>query len=94
MENITLIKSISKCGIFIDYFGNPIKIGDTVVFKSNDFINDNDFYRAKVKDLITQQGEYGLDYCLLEEVESPHLLGKMKNGSKKQCQLCIVVKRD
>lgn len=92
MENITFRNSISKCGIFIDYFGNPIKIGDKVIFKSNDFINDNDFYRARVKDLITQQGEYGLDYCLLDDVESPHLNGKVKNGSKIQCQFCIVVK--
>lgn len=91
MENTTFTPSISKCGIFIDYFGKPIKVGDRVVFKSNDFKNDNNFYRAKVKDLIAQKGEYGYDYCVLEDVESPHLLGKVKNGSKKQCQLCIIV---
>jgi hypothetical protein len=92
MENTTFTPSISKCGLFIDYFGNPIKIGDKVVFKSNDFKNDNNFYRAKVKDLVAQKGEYGYDYCVLEDVESPHLLGKVKNGSKKQCQLCIIIK--
>jgi hypothetical protein len=92
MENTTFTPSISKCGLFIDYFGNPIKIGDKVAFKSNDFKNDNNFYRAKVKDLVAQKGEYGYDYCVLEDVESPHLLGKVKNGSKKQCQLCIIIK--
>lgn len=93
MENTTFTPSISKCGIFIDYFGKPIKVGDRVVFKSNDFKNDNNFYRAKVKDLVAQKGEYGYDYCVLEDVESPHQFGsKVKNGSKKQCQLCIVVK--
>lgn len=91
MKNTTFTPSISKCGLFIDYFGNPIKIGDRVVFKANDFKNDNNFYRAKVKDLVAQKGEYGYDYCVLEDVESPHLLGKVKNGSKKQCQLCIIV---
>lgn len=91
MENTTFTPSISKCGLFIDYFGKPIKVGDTVVFKSNDFKNDNHFYRAKVKNLVAQKGEYGYDYCVLEDVESPHLLGKVKNGSKKQCQLCIIV---
>ncbi len=91
MENTTFTPSISKCGLFIDYFGKPIKVGDRVVFKANDFKNDNNFYRAKVKDLVAQKGEYGYDYCVLEDVESPHLLGKVKDGSKKQCQLCIIV---
>lgn len=78
---------------FVDYFGRPINIGDTVVFKSNDFKDDNDFYRAKVKDLIAKKSEYGLDYCLLEDVEQPHSFGsKVKNGSKKCCGLCIVIK--
>ena len=92
MENTTFTPALSKCGIFVDYFGNPIKIGDKVVFKANDFKNDNNFYRAKVKDLVAQKGEYGYDYCIWEDVESPHLFGKVKNGSKKQCQLCIIVK--
>lgn len=78
---------------FVDYFGNPINVGDTVVFKSNDFKDDNHFYRAKVKDLIARKSDYGLDYCLLEDVESPHQFGKVKDGSKKSCQLCIVVDR-
>jgi hypothetical protein len=78
---------------FVDYFGNPINVGDTVVFKSNDFKDDNHFYRAKVKDLIARKSDYGLDYCLLEDVESPHQFGKVKDGSKKCCQLCIVVDR-
>ena len=92
MENTIFTPAISKCGSFIDYFGTPITIGDTIIFKSCDYRNDNDFYRAKVKDLITQNGEYGYDYCVLEDVESPHLMGKVKNGSKKQCHLCIIVK--
>lgn len=92
MENTTFTPAISKCGTFVDYFGNPIEIGDKVIFKSNEFRNDNNFYRAKVKDLVAQKGEYGYDYCVLEDVESPHLFGKVKNGSKKQCQLCIVIK--
>mgnify|MGYP003559445504 FL=1 len=75
---------------FVDYFGRPINIGDTVVFKSNDFKDDNHFYRAKVKDLIARKSDYGLDFCLLEDVESPHQFGKVKDGSKKCCQLCIV----
>jgi hypothetical protein len=78
---------------FVDYFGRPINIGDTVVFKSNDFKNDNHFYRAKVKDLIAKKSDYGLDYCLLEDVESPYQFGgKVKNGSKKCCGNCIVIK--
>lgn len=92
MDNITFTPAQSKYGTFVDYFGNPIKVGDTVVFKSNDFKNDNNFYRAKVKGLVAQKGEYGYDYCILEDVESPYLLGKVKNGSKKQCQLCIIIK--
>lgn len=79
---------------FVDYFGREINIGDTVVFKSNDFKDDNHFYRAKVKDLIAKKSEYGLDYCLLEDVESPHqeIFSKVKNGSKKCCLNCIVIK--
>jgi hypothetical protein len=78
---------------FVDYFGRPINIGDTVVFKSNDFKDDNHFYRAKVKDLIARKSEYGLDYCLLEDVEAPRPYGsKVKNGSKKCCGSCIVIK--
>ena len=93
MENTTFTPSISKCGLFIDYFGNPIKIGDTVVFKSNDFKDDNDFYCVKVKDLIARKSFYGLDYCLLEDVEQPHqFASKVKNGSKKCCRSCIVIK--
>lgn len=93
MENIVFTPARSKSGIFIDYFGKPINIGDTIVFKSNDFRNDNNFYRAKVKDLIARKGDYGLDYCLLEEVEAPRKFGsKIKNGSKKCCQNCIVIK--
>ena len=92
MENTRFTPAVSKCGVFVDYFGNPIEIGDKVIFKSNDFRNDNNFYRAKVKDLVAQKGEYGYDYCILEDVESPHLFGKVKNGSKKQCRLCIVIK--
>ena len=93
MENTTFTPAQSKGGDFVDYFGRPINIGDTVVFKSNDFKNDNHFYRAKVSGLIARKGDYGLDYCLLEDVESPHSFGsKVKNGSKKCCSLCIVVK--
>lgn len=92
MENIVFAPAISRCGSFVDYFGNTIKVGDTIVFKANDYRNDNNFYRAKVKDLITQNGEYGYDYCILENVESPHLLSKVQCGSKKQCHLCIIVK--
>ena len=93
MENTTFVPSISRCGNFVDYFGRPINIGDTIVFKSNDFKDDNNFYRAKVKDLIAGKSVNALDYCLLEDVESPHQFGsKVKNGSKKQCQLCIIVK--
>ena len=77
---------------FVDYFGRPINIGDTIVFKSNDYKDDRDFYRAKVKDLIARKSEFGPDYCLLEDVESPHYFGKVKNGSKKTCNLCIVIK--
>lgn len=93
MENTTLTTDQTMVGNFVDYFGRPINIGDTVVFKSNDFKSDNHFYRAKVKDLIARKSFYGLDYCLLEDVESPHQFGsKVKNGSKKCCQLCIVIK--
>ena len=42
-----------------------------------------------IKDIINC-GDYGLDFCLLEDVESPHQFGKVKDGSKKSCQLCIV----
>lgn len=91
-EKIVFVPALSKCGSFVDYFGNTISIGDTIVFKANDYRNDDNFYRAKVKDLITQKGECGCDYCVLEDVESPHLLGKVKNGSKKMCHLCIIVK--
>lgn len=91
MENTTT----TKCGNFVDYFGTPINIGDTIVFKSNDFKDDNDFYRAKVKDLIARKSEYGLDFCLLENVEQPHSFGsKVKDGSKKCCGLCIVVQKN
>ena len=41
MENTTFTPAISKCGTFVDYFGRPINIGDTIVFKSNDFKIDN-----------------------------------------------------
>lgn len=93
MENTTLTPTQTMEGNFVDYFGRPINIGDTVVFKSNDFKDDNDFYRAKVKDLIARKSIYGLDYCLLEDVEQPHQFGsKVKNGSKKCCQNCIVIK--
>ena len=93
MENTTLTPAQSEGGNFVDYFGRPICIGDTVVFKSNDFKDDNDFYRAKVKDLIARKSIYGLDYCLLEDVEQPHQFGsKVKNGSKKCCLNCIVIK--
>lgn len=93
MENTTFTPAQSQCGDFTDYFGTPINIGDTVVFKSNDFKNDDNFYRAKVKDLIARKSAYGLDYCLLEDVEPPRQSGnKVKNGSKKCCQLCIVIK--
>ena len=93
MENTVFTPAQSKGGTFIDYFGRPINIGDTVVFKSNDFKDDNHFYRAKVKDLIAGQSAYALDYCLLEDVESPRQFGsKVKNGSKKSCHLCIVIK--
>lgn len=79
---------------FVDYFGNPINIGDTIAFKSNDFKDDNDFYRAKVKDLIPAKSVYGDNYCLLEDVEQPHQYGsKVKNGSKKSCRLCIVLEK-
>lgn len=93
MENTTLTPAQSEGGNFVDYFGRPICIGDTVVFKSNDVKNSNHFYRAKVKDLIAAKSVYGLDYCLLEDVESPHQFeSKVKNGSKKCCQNCIVIK--
>lgn len=93
MENTTFAPSSSKCGTFVDYFGRPINIGDTVVFKSNDFKDDNNFYRAKVKDLIAGKSVNALDYCLLEDVESPHqpMFSKVKDGSKKCCQNCIVI---
>ena len=78
---------------FVDYFGREINIGDTVVFKSNDFKDDNHFYRAKVKDLIARKSITGLDYCLLEDVEPPHqCYSKVKDGSKKCCLNCIVIK--
>lgn len=93
MENTTITTAQSEGGNFVDYFGRPINIGDTVVFKSNDFKDDNDFYRAKVKDLIARKSVYGTDYCLLEDVEQPHQFGsKVKNGSKKSCYLCVVIK--
>lgn len=93
MENTTFTPALSKCGNFVDYFGRPINIGDTVVFKSNDFKDDNNFYRAKVKDLIAGKSVNALDYCLLEDVESPHqpMFSKVKDGSKKCCQNCIVI---
>ena len=94
MENTTFVPSTSKCGNFVDYFGRPINIGDTIVFKSNDFKDDNNFYRAKVKDLIAGKSVNALDYCLLEDVESPHqpMFSKVKDGSKKCCGNCIVIK--
>lgn len=96
MEIATFVPSNSKCGNFVDYFGRPINIGDTIVFKSNDFKDDNNFYRAKVKDLIAGKSVNALDYCLLEDVESPHqpMFSKVKNGSKKCCQNCIIVKKN
>ena len=96
MEIATFVPSTSKCGNFVDYFGRPINIGDTIVFKSNDFKDDNNFYRAKVKDLIAGKSVNALDYCLLEDVESPHqpMFSKVKNGSKKSCGLCIVVQKN
>lgn len=96
MENTTFVPSTSKCGNFVDYFGRPINIGDTIAFKSNDFKDDNNFYRAKVKDLIAGKSEYALDYCLLEDVESPHqpMFSKVKNGSKKCCQNCIILQKN
>lgn len=95
MENTTTSPSTTICGNFVDYFGTPINIGDTIVFKSNDFKDDNHFYRAKVKDLIARKSEYGLDYCLLENVEPPHheMFSKVKDGSKKCCGNCIVVQK-
>ena len=96
MENTTFFPFTSRCGNFVDYFGRPINIGDTIIFKSNDFKDDNNFYRAKVKDLIAGKSEYALDYCLLEDVESPHqpMFSKVKNGSKKSCGNCIIVQKN
>lgn len=95
MEIATTSASTPICGNFVDYFGTPINIGDTIVFKSNDFKDDNHFYRAKVKDLIARKSVYGLDYCLLENVEQPHSFGsKVKDGSKKCCLNCIVVQKN
>jgi hypothetical protein len=91
MECKVVKPSVSKCGAFVDYFGNPIKVGNIVVFKSCDYNNDKEFYKARVKALVTQNGEYNWDFCVLEDVQAPHNLGKVKNGSKKQCHLCIIV---
>ena len=94
MHIVKQIKKSMETKTFVDYFGNPINIGDTIVFKANDFKDDNHFYRAKVKDLIARKSIGGLDYCLLENVEQPNYFIKVKDGSKKCCGNCIVVQKN
>lgn len=91
MECKVVKPKASTGGAFVDYFGSPIKVGDIVAFKSCDYNNDKEFYKAKVKGLVTQNGEYNWDYCVLEDIQAPHYLGKVKEGSKKQCHLCIII---
>lgn len=79
----------SMNGAFIDYFGNVISKGDTIVFRATDFKDSNDFYRAKVQDLITDKG--GNDYVVLMDVESPFHNGKITNGKKKSCSSCVII---
>ena len=93
MECKVVKPKASTGGAFVDYFGNPIKVGDIVAFKSCDYNNDKEFYKARVKALVTQNGEHNWDYCVLEDVQAPHDLGKVKNGSKKQCHLCIIIEK-
>ena len=80
---------ISRDGQFIDYFGDTIEVGNTVVFISQDFRDSKDFYKATVKSLITDKG--GTDYCVIDNVQAPSHMSKVKNGAKKRCDLCVIV---
>ena len=95
MENkeFTQIKpATSLGGVYVDYFGNPISVGNTVVFKSCESKCDSELCRATVKGLITTCKGEGEDFCVLDNVETIYSFPKVKNGSKKSCRLCVVVK--
>ena len=87
--NSSQFGDMSRDGMFIDYFGTTLKVGDKVVFLSQDFRDSKDFYRAEISELITDKG--GIDYVIVKNVESPHISGKIKNGSKKRADLCIKI---
>ena len=88
--NSSQFGDISRNGVFIDYFGTPLKAGDKVVFLSKDFRDSRNFYRAEISELITSGS--GEDFVIVKNVESPHTTGgKVKNGSKKRADLCIKI---
>lgn len=82
---------ISRDGQFIDYFGDKIEVGNTVVFLSQDYRDSKDFYKATVKSLITDKG--GIDYCVVDNVQAPSSTSKVKSGAKKRCDLCIIISK-
>lgn len=80
---------ISRDGNFKDYFGDTIKVGDIVVFIATEFRDTKDFYKAEVKSLVTNKS--GEDYCIVKILNKPYDLAKIKDGSKKRCDLCVIV---
>lgn len=96
MENFKHIfesSTISRDGNFKDYFGDTIKVGDIVVFLATEFRDTKDFYKAEVKSLVTNKG--GEDYCIVKILKTPYdsFNSKIKDGSKKRCDLCVIVNK-
>lgn len=93
MRNFLESAEISRGGSFKDYFGDEIKVGDTVVFLATDFRGTNDFYKAEVKSLIAGKTSESEDYCVVKIIHSPYSMPKVKDGSKKRCDLCVIVNK-